>query len=412
MGTKNEARERRAVPPTNPTPAASDVDYRLYDADEHYYEPEDALTRHLDLKYRRVVQWIDMNGRRTLLIGGRLLQLIPNPTYDPVGRPGALNSYFRAKNREGRSLKEILGEPQPIQPEYHDRAARVKVLDDQGVEFAWILPSLGLGVEEMLKDDHDGLCAVARSYNEWLDDDWGYDRDGRIQTAPLLPLGDPDFAEAELRRVIDRGARLIVMRPAPVASIAGPRSVGDAAHDRIWSIAAEAGVVVAFHAADDGYAYAGDWGENARYTGIKQSAFSEVLSIHSERPIFDTMAAMVCHGVYDRHPTLRVATVELGSGWVPSLVRRFRIAFGKQPRSFTRDPVETFREHVWVAPFYEDDFEQLAELIGLEHVLLGSDWPHPEGIARPIDYLADIVGFSPDGQRRIMRENLRELVGR
>ena len=388
------------------------LDYRLFDADEHYYEPEDALTRHLDRKYRSAVRWVDMDGRRSLIIDGKLLQLIPNPTYDPVGRPGSLNSYFRAKNREGRSLKEILGEPQPIQPEYHDRTARVKVLDDQGVEFAWILPSLGLGVEEMLKDDHDALCAVARSYNEWLDDDWGYDRDGRIQTAPLLPLGDPAFAEAELRRVIDCGARLIVMRPAPVASIAGPRSVGDAAHDRIWAIAAEAGVVVAFHAADDGYAYAGDWGENARYTGIKQSAFSEVLSIHSERPIFDTMAAMVCHGVYDRHPTLRVATVELGSGWVPSLVRRFRIAFGKQPDSFTRDPVETFREHVWVAPFYEDDFEQLAELIGLEHVLLGSDWPHPEGIARPIDYLADIVGFSPDGQRRIMRENLRELVGR
>ena len=74
----------------------------------------------------------------------------------------------------------------------------------------------------MLKDDHEGLPAVARAYNEWLDDDWGYDRDGRIQTAPLLPLGDPDAAEAELRRVIERGARLVVMRPAPVASDRGP----------------------------------------------------------------------------------------------------------------------------------------------------------------------------------------------
>jgi predicted TIM-barrel fold metal-dependent hydrolase len=388
------------------------LDYRLFDADEHYYEPEDALTRHLDRKYRHAVRWVDMDGRRSLLIGGKLLQLIPNPTYDPVGRPGSLNRYFRAQNAEGRSLKEILGEPQPIQPEYRDRDARVKVLDEQGVEFAWVLPSLGLGVEEMLKDDHEGLPAVARAYNEWLDDDWGYDRDGRIQTAPLLPLGDPDAAEAELRRVIERGARLVVMRAAPVASVAGPRSLGDPAHDRVWALAAEAGVVVAFHAADDGYTYAGDWGENSRYTGLKQSAFAEVLSIHSERPIFDAMAAMVCHGVYDRHPDLKVATVELGSGWVPYLMRRFRIAFGKQPQTFSRDPVETFRKHVWVAPFYEDDFVELADLIGLEHVLLGSDWPHPEGIARPIDYLADVSDFSPEGQRRILRENLRELVGR
>ena len=245
------------------------IDYRMFDADEHYYEPEDALTRHLDRKYRSAVRWIDMDGRRTLLIGGKLLSLIPNPTYDPVGRPGSLNSYFRAHNPEGRSLKELLGEPQPIQPEYRDRDAWVKVLDDQGVEFAWILPSLGLGVEEMLKDDREGLCAVARSYNEWLDDDWGYDRDGRIQTAPLLPLGDPEFAEAELQRLIARGVRLVVMRPAPVASATGPRSVGDPAHDRVWALAADAGVVVSFHAADDGYTDAGNWGENAVLHGAE-----------------------------------------------------------------------------------------------------------------------------------------------
>jgi predicted TIM-barrel fold metal-dependent hydrolase len=397
---------------TETPPTAPGLDFRIYDADEHYYEAEDALTRHLDRKYRNAVRWIDMDGRRTLLIGGKLLQLIPNPTYDPVGRPGALNSYFRAQNHAGRSLKEILGEPQPLQPEYHDRDARVRMLDEQGVEFAWVLPSLGLGIEEMLKDDLEGLCAVARSYNDWLDDDWGYDRDGRIQTAPLLPLGDEQFAEAELRRLVERGARLVVMRPAPVQALGGPRSLGDPAHDRVWALAAEAGVVVAFHAADDGYTDAGDWGENARYTGLKQSAFVEVLSVHSERPIFDTMAAMVCHGVYDRHPELKVATVELGAGWVFNLLRRFRIAYGKQPQSFTRDPIETFREHVWIAPFYEDDFEELADQIGLEHVLLGSDWPHPEGIAQPSDYLADVAGFSPDAQRRIMRENLRELVGR
>ena len=389
------------------------IDYRLFDADEHYYEPEDALTRHLDRKYRSAVRWVDMDGRRSLIIGGKLLQLIPNPTYDPVGRPGSLNSYFRAQNPEGRSLKEILGEPQRIQPEYHDRDARVKVLDDQGVEFAWILPSLGLGIEEMLKDDREGLPAVARAYNMWLDDDWGYDRDGRIQTAPLLPLGDPDAAETELRRVIERGARLVVMRPAPVASVAGPRSLGDPAHDRVWALAAEAGVVVAFHAADDGYTYAGDWGENARATPGSSSRRSPRCSRSTASGRSSTRWRRWCATACTTGiPKLKVATVELGSGWVPYLFRRFRIAFGKQPQAFSRDPIETFREHVWVAPFYEDDFVELADFIGIEHVLLGSDWPHPEGIARPLDYLADVAAFSADDQRRILRENLRELVGR
>ena len=98
-----------------------DPGYRLYDADEHYYEPEDAVTRHLDRSHRHAVRWIEMDGRRTLLVNDQLLKLVPNPTYDPVGRPGALSEYFRAKNQEGRSLRDILGELQPIQPEYRDR---------------------------------------------------------------------------------------------------------------------------------------------------------------------------------------------------------------------------------------------------------------------------------------------------
>jgi predicted TIM-barrel fold metal-dependent hydrolase len=130
------------------------------------------------------------------------------------------------------------------------------------------------------------------------------------------------------------------------------------------------------------------------------------------KTIFDTMAALVCHGLFDRHPNLRVASIETGGMYVPHLLEELAQAYRKSPQEFRRDPVETFREHVWVAPFYEDDFVELADLIGIEHVLLGSDWPHPEGIARPIDYLDDVAGVSPEGQRRILRENLRELVGR
>ncbi len=162
----------------------------------------------------------------------------------------------------------------------------VKALDDQGVEFAWVLPSLGLGVEEMLKDDREGLPAVARAYNMWLDDDWGYYRDGCIQTAPFR-LGDPYVAEAELHRVIERGADLVVMRPAPVVSVAGPRSLG--AIPRTIR-AGRRRPKPAWWSRRRGRRrlhVRGDWGENVRYTGLKQSAFSEVLSIHSERPIFD-----------------------------------------------------------------------------------------------------------------------------
>jgi predicted TIM-barrel fold metal-dependent hydrolase len=393
-------------------PVAAQVDYAVYDADEHYYEAEDALTRHLPREHRGLVRWADIEGRRTLVVNGRLVTVVPNPTYDPVGAPGSLETYFRAENFGGVAMRDLV-QMQPIRPEYRDRDARVAVMDGQRVQLAWLLPSLGLGLEEMLVDDADALYAVFRAYNAWLDDDWGYDRDGRIQTGPMLSLVDPAAAEADLARAIDRGARFVSMRPAPVDVPGRPRSPGDPLHDRVWAMAAEAGVVVAVHAADSGYAkHLRSWGELDRYTGLKMSTLSEVMSVHIERPVFDMMAALVCHGVFDRHPGLRVASLELGAAWAPELIRRFRVAYGKTPQLFARDPVESFREHVWIAPFYEDDIRTIRDAIGADRILLGSDWPHPEGLPEPRAALRDYAPLSPGELRLALHDNLQLLSGR
>ncbi|MHB8464684.1 MAG: amidohydrolase family protein [Acidimicrobiales bacterium] len=388
------------------------IDYGLYDADEHYYEAEDALTRYLDRRHRGLVKWAQIENRRTMLVNDRLVTVVPNPTYDPVGRPGSLERYFRAENTDGTAIRDIIS-MHPIQPEYRDRERRLAAMDAQGVDFTWLLPSLGLGLEEMLVDDPDALYAVFRAYNSWLDDDWGYDRDGRIQTGPLISFIDPAEAEADMQLAIDRGARFVTLRPAPVAVPGRPRSPADPAHDRVWAMAAEAGLVIAIHAADSGYGkYVADWGESARYTGLKSSPLTEAMSAHIERPIFDMMAALVCHGLFDRHPRLRVAVLELGAAWVPDLLRRLRVAYGKAPQGFGRDPIESFREHVWVAPFFEDDMRVACDAIGADHVLLGSDWPHPEGLAEPRAWLPEFAGLRPDEQRRALRDNLKELSGR
>jgi predicted TIM-barrel fold metal-dependent hydrolase len=305
-------------------------------------------------------------------------------------------------------------EMQPIQPEYRDRDSRVARLDEQGVEQTWLIPSLGLGIEEMLQEDPESAMAVFTAYNRWLDDDWGYDRDGRILTGPMISLIDPVAAEAEVDRVLAVGTRLVIMRAGPVASPHGrPLSPAHPSHDRVWAKLAEAGVVVAIHAGDAGYTkYLVDWGESGRYTGMKASPLSEVLSVGVERPIFDMMAAMICHGLFDRHPTLKVATLELGSAWVPELHRRLRVTYGKSPQLFRRDPVESFREHVWVAPFYEDGIGALRDLHGADRILLGSDWPHPEGLSAPRQWIGDFVELGEADMRKALRDNQRALTGR
>jgi predicted TIM-barrel fold metal-dependent hydrolase len=80
------------------------------------------------------------------------------------------------------------------------------------------------------------------------------------------------------------------------------------------------------------------------------------------------------------------------------------------PGAFTADPVETLRSNVWVAPYYEDDIRHLADALGADHVLFGSDWPHAEGIAEPKAFVDDLHGFSDDEVRLIMRENALALT--
>jgi predicted TIM-barrel fold metal-dependent hydrolase len=121
------------------------------------------------------------------------------------------------------------------------------------------------------------------------------------------------------------------------------------------------------------------------------------------------VAALICHGVFDRFPTLRVATIESGSEWVQPLLKKLGKAWSMTPGAFAADPVAALRSHVWVAPYYEDDIRSLADALGSDHVLFGSDWPHAEGLADPHSFVDDLVGFSEEEIRLIMRDNAEAL---
>jgi predicted TIM-barrel fold metal-dependent hydrolase len=81
------------------------------------------------------------------------------------------------------------------------------------------------------------------------------------------------------------------------------------------------------------------------------------------------------------------------------------------PQLFAGDPIESFVDHVWVMPFYEDDLTRLTEQLPIENIVYGSDWPHPEGLADPQEFVTDLAAFTPEQQRLIMRDNLRRLAG-
>ncbi len=389
-----------------------ELPFPLFDADNHYYEAEDAFTRHVDRRMqRRCMQWAEIGGRRRLLVGGRVNRFIPNPTFDPVARPGCLDQYYRGRNTEGLDIRAAFGELEPINPAYRDRKVRLSLMDTQGLEGCFLFPTLGVGMEEALKEDGEAVRAAFRGFNEWLHEDWGYSYEERIFAAPYITLVDRDAAVSELERALDRDARVVVMRAAPVPGRSGSRSPADPHYDPFWARVDEAGITVAFHGGDSGYGrYVEDWGERSEAEAFRNTPLKGILI--GNRAPYDLMAALVCHGLFQRFPNLRIASIEMGSFWVPWLITSFERAYGRDPKDFAEDPVETFRRHVWVAPFHEDDVLQLRELMGADRLLMGSDFPHAEGLPEPSQYVEDLEGFTPEEIRLVMRENALGLSKR
>lgn len=388
------------------------MDARPIDADNHYYEALDAFTRHLDKKFRdRGVKPVQDGKRVQLLIGGRVNRFVPNPTFDPIIVPGCLDPLFRGQIPEGVDPRTLM-QVEPLRAEYREADLRLSVMDEQGLGGALLFPTLGCGVEEALRDDIDATMASLSAFNRWLEEDWGFDRDGRLIAAPMLSLADADAALAEVDSLLERGARIIHIRPAPVPGPNGSsRSLGDRLHDPVWARLAEASVPVAFHLGDSGYQrrFAGAWGGRTEFGFGNSDPLAQLLV--SDRPIQDTIASLVVHGVFTRHPGLRVASIENGSDWIGVLAKHLRKQANQTPWVFAEDPLETLRRHVWVTPYLEEDLTALAELIGVDRILFGSDWPHGEGVAQPLDFELELAAFDDAAKQRIMHDNVLELLG-
>jgi predicted TIM-barrel fold metal-dependent hydrolase len=385
------------------------VDFDVFDADNHYYEATDAFIRHLPKHRAKLVQWAEIDGKHRMIVDNKVFRFIPNPTFDPVARPGCLDDYFRGK-RAGDDIRDAFGALEPINPAYREPDARVKLMDAQGIEQCFLFPTLGGGVEEALLHDPDTLHDVFHAFNEWMLDDWKFNYDDRIYAAPYVALQDPQRAEQEIEYAIANGAHLIVMRAGPVRGPGFSRSPGDPIYDGVWARLAEAGVVVGYHSGDAGYGrHADEWGGGGDFQAFRNDPFRTVTGGH--RPIYDTIAAHACHGVFRRFPNLRVATIERGSDWVPLLIKALKKSYGQVPGAYDGiDPVEQVRNQVWVSPYYEDDLIELRDERGAQRVIFGSDYPHAEGLAEPKAFVDDLAGYSDAEIRLAMRDNGMELA--
>ncbi|MEU1549554.1 amidohydrolase family protein [Nocardia sp. NPDC005745] len=391
-----------------------ELPYQLFDADNHLYETKDALTRYLPKEYEGTIQYVEIKGRTKIAVLGQISEYIPNPTFDVVARPGAMEEYFKHGNPEGKSRREIFGEPMRAIEAFRDPVERLKVMDNLQLQRALMFPTLASLVEERMRHHPDLIHAVIHSLNQWMLETWGQDgnyvHSGRIFTVPVVSLPIVEKAIAELDWVVEHGAKAILVRPAPVPGLRGMRSFALPEFDPFWKRVVEHDVLVTMHSSDSGYSrFDAEWdGNSLEMLPFKTNTFAMT---NQWRPVTDAVASWVCHGALNRFPELKVAVIENGSSWLEPLLQQLSDVYKKAPEGFGfQDPVETLKRSLYVSPFWEEDLQRLSNTIGADHVLFGSDWPHPEGLAEPARYINEIKDMPLEDQSKIMGGNLARLL--
>src|SRR5262249_56648719 len=101
--------------------------------------------------------WVAAGKKRLLLCGTVGAGATPNPTFNPIGKPGSYHARLKelAEHGDGRNvhLMDKFGELEPLPDQYRDRDARLRTMDEQGVERAVFFPTLGVGIDGLNAHD-------------------------------------------------------------------------------------------------------------------------------------------------------------------------------------------------------------------------------------------------------------------
>ena len=265
---------------------------------------------------------------------------------------------------------------------------RTLALDLFGFQTQLVFPSFSAGAAFDVRRPVEARYAAAHAHNSAMADFCA--RDGRLYGVSLLPLDEPVFALDELEHIVSLGLKAAWVPH----RVPGDRSPGHNDFDPVWAGLAQAGIPFLIHVAGSPIQVDPRWFNTGRpqpkdFMGAGESVRgNDMTSLHHSAETF--IGVLVLAGVLERHPTLRGGAIELGAGWVPSMLRRLdwiaEIWKRSEPElaGLKRRPSEQIVEQMAFTPL---PFENVADLIRQSDerlYMFSSDYPHIEGGRAPI----------------------------
>lgn len=259
--------------------------------------------------------------------------------------------------------------------------------------------------EWMLYQDPDPevLAVTAAAYNEWIAEFCAAEP-ARLKGLAILDAEnvDTNIAQLERARALGLSGGIVAVAPLAGQEYESPR------YEPFWEAAASLGMPLSLHIA-----------KNRRAEEIA-ALDSEAAVANVDHDARTSLARMILAGVFERHPALRVNVVEFEAGWAPHFLERIDYTYAQRQRQSHwkrladgMRPSDYFRRNVTVS-FQEDPVAVLCRnLIGIENLTWGSDYPHTESTFPRSQQIPDEVlcGVSAEERRRLTRENCAALYG-
>jgi predicted TIM-barrel fold metal-dependent hydrolase len=401
-----------------------ELPFPTFDSDNHLYENQDALTKFLPADYQGIIRYVDIGGRTKLAIQDKISDYIPNPTFNRVAVPGGagmdITQGGKGFNRPGAGAGFGKMVAMPSVDAFFDPEPRLELMKEMGIDRTLLWPTLASALEERMANDPDAVCVVIHALNEWMHEHWTYVYSDAIYSTPIVSLAaGNDVAIAELEWIAERGARIFLIRVAPVPTWKGRKSFALPEFDPFWERVAELDLVVGMHSGDAGYnRYTNEWeglGDKEMVITAKSKARQSspaFLALSSEKDnLVDAMASIIGHGLATRFPMLKFMPVEFASSWIRPFYAKLQRTYDSAPVLFDENPVDVFNRNVWVHAFHEPEPRGLIDIgIPVDHIMFGSDFPHPEGMGDPLAYSAVVADLPLEQQALIMGGALEKAM--
>jgi predicted TIM-barrel fold metal-dependent hydrolase len=373
------------------------MDLQTIDVDQHLFEARRTWSDYIEPSHRDDAGWPWLTWR------GRQL----TPVEVPIPERSSLIGDDRLRRLRGERAPASFDDLMP--PSYRSAGPRLDSLDAFGLDAAVLFPNYGLLWERRLAEDRAAQRANARAYNRFMGEACGEGK-GRLFGVAHLLLHQPEWAVAEIARVRAQGLRLAMVAPAPVDG----KPLSHPNFDPVWAAFCEHGVAPVFHVSEFDSPLDPAWRQGEAEDG--EQLFDSIFLWLAPAV---ALANLILHGVLERFPDLRIGVVELTAGWVPSFLLHLDGAsdfyaqrHGEPFRPLAERPSTYFLRQVRVAALPYEMPNRLVGSVGEDTFMVGSDWPHAEGVADPaLAAQQAAAGLTEQARGKLLGTNASWLLG-